>query len=111
MEHQGQKDAEATVASGACVGSVESVANWPELPEWLEWPDELQWPEGSEWLDEQVMFWTPLQERKGKDFYTTANFEKIFVVYCYHVGVGVVVHRPNTFSFRTLTLVKVNGNL
>ena len=41
MEHQGQKDAEATVANGACVGSVESVANWPELPEWLEWPDEL----------------------------------------------------------------------
>ena len=41
MEHQGQKDAEATVASGACVGSVESVANWPELSEWLEWPDEL----------------------------------------------------------------------
>ena len=46
-------------------------------------------------------------------FYTTAKFEKFFVVYCYHVGVGVVVvvRRPNTFSFRTLTLVKVNGNL
>ena len=31
MEHQGQKDAEARVASGACVGSVDSVAKWPEL--------------------------------------------------------------------------------
>ena len=41
MEHQGQKDAEAIVASGACVGSVESPAKWPELPEWLECPDEL----------------------------------------------------------------------
>ena len=29
MEHQGQKDAEARVASRACVGSVDSVAKWP----------------------------------------------------------------------------------
>ena len=50
MEHQGQKDAEARVASGACV---DSVAKWPELSEWLEWPDELEWPEGSEWFDER----------------------------------------------------------
>ena len=40
MELQGQKDAEAGVASGACVGSVDSVATWPELLEWLEWPHE-----------------------------------------------------------------------
>ena len=53
MELQGQKDAEARVASGVCVGSVDSVAKWPELCEWLEWPDELEWPEGSEWLDER----------------------------------------------------------
>ena len=40
------------------------------------------------------------------DFYTT--------VYCYHVGVVVLRRRrrrPNTFSFRTLTLLKVNRNL
>ena len=29
MELQGQKDAEARVASGACVGSVNSVEKWP----------------------------------------------------------------------------------
>ena len=40
MELQGQKDAEARVASGACVGSVDSVDKWPELLEWLEWPHE-----------------------------------------------------------------------
>ena len=48
MEHQGQKDAEARVVNGACVGSVDSIAKCPELSEWLEWPDELEWPEGSE---------------------------------------------------------------
>ena len=53
MELQGQKDAEARVASGAYVGTVDSVAKWPELSEWLEWPEELEWPEGSEWLDER----------------------------------------------------------
>ena len=42
--------------------------------------------------------------------YDRKNFN-FLVVYCYHVGVVVVLRRrPNTFSFRTLTLVKKNRN-
>ena len=40
MELQGQEDAGARVASGACVASVDSVAKCSELLEWLEWPHE-----------------------------------------------------------------------
>ena len=40
VELQGQEDAEARVASGACVVSVDSIAKWPELLERLERPHE-----------------------------------------------------------------------
>ena len=40
VELQGQEDAGARVASGACVISVDSIAKWSKLLEWLELPHE-----------------------------------------------------------------------